>query len=181
MSFWQNEKKVKVLIGVLAMLVIVLVSIINRFTGIKVWAAQNLMFDFQILPLINACLNFSVGISLLISFYFIRKRNIKRHQFFNTLACVLSTLFLLNYVFYHFIAYPTAYGGEGWLKTLYFFILGTHVVLSALSFPFIVLTFYYGSMNMVEKHRSLAKKVYPIWLYVAFTGVAVYLFLQPYY
>ncbi len=88
---------------------------------------------------------------------------------------------LLNYVFYHLISTSTKFGGAGVLRAVYFFILLTHILLAAISFPFILYTAFLGQTMQKENHRRLAKIIFPIWLYVAITGVVVYLMISPYY
>jgi putative membrane protein len=84
-------------------------------------------------------------------------------------------------VFYHLVSENTKYGDEGFVKYIYLFILITHIVLAALSFPFILWTLFLGLTNQVQKHRKIAKIVFPVWLYVAITGVVVYIMISPYY
>ena len=96
-------------------------------------------------------------------------------------AMVCSALFLLCYVAYHFTNEETRFGGEGFARTAYFVLLISHIVLAALSLPFILQTWIYGFTNQFEKHRKMAKLVFPVWLYVALTGPICYLMLQPYY
>lgn len=101
------------------------------------------------------------------------------HRKLNTVAMVLSVLFLLSYVTNHYFSGDTIYGGD--MSGLYYFVLITHVVLAGLSLPMILFSYYYGHLNLVHKHKKLVRFTYPIWLYVAFTGVLIYLFLSPYY
>jgi putative membrane protein len=130
-------------------------------------------------PLLHAVLNGSCFILLLTSLSFIKKGNVEMHKRLNTLAMLLSVVFLLSYVVYHYFAGDTSYLGE--FKGVYIFILLTHILLAALSLPFILLAYYHGFIGNVAKHKKMVRFVYPIWLYVTFTGVLVYLFLVPYY
>ena len=93
----------------------------------------------------------------------------------------LSVAFLLCYVVYHFTTPATLYGGEGAIRTVYFFLLITHVVLAAGSFPFILFTFIRAYTNQIDQHKKMARWVFPIWLYVAVTGPICYFMLLPYY
>ena len=97
------------------------------------------------------------------------------------LAMILSVLFLLSYVAYHMTNDPTRYGGVGGMRTLYFILLGTHIVFAAVSLPFIMFTFIAGWTNRFAAHRKLASWVFPLWLYVAITGPICYWMLRPYY
>lgn len=133
------------------------------------------------LPQLNAFINGTCFILLLISFYFVRKKQYKVHQKINITAFFLSALFLISYVTYHYLIPETKFGGEGWLKNFYYFILITHIILAACVFPLILLSFYYGLNDKRPKHRKIVRWSFPIWVYVTFTGVLVYLLLSPYY
>jgi putative membrane protein len=92
-----------------------------------------------------------------------------------------SALFLLSYVLYHFTTPETRFGGEGVIRYIYFFILITHIILAALTLPFILLTFNRAYTDQFDRHRKMARWVFPLWLYVAVTGPICYLMLKPYY
>ena len=96
-------------------------------------------------------------------------------------AFALSCLFLLSYVTYHALTESTKYGGEGWVRSVYFFILITHIILAAIIVPLVLFTMTRGLQKRYDKHRRVAKWTWPLWLYVAVTGVIVYLMLSPYY
>lgn len=138
-------------------------------------------FDIYILPKLNAILNGSVACLLLMSVYFIKNKNIRYHKICNLSAFVLSALFLVSYIIFHSYGIKTTYGGDGFLKYIYYFILITHIILAGGVLPFILFTFYRALNGNIEKHRKIAKITFPIWLYVAITGVVVYLFISPYY
>lgn len=177
-----NEKLAKILVGIVTFLVIGLVTFMYVFKGfVNIFKDNFPTFDICSLPLYNAIFNSIVSISLVLAFYFIKNKNIKMHQYMIYNACFFSMLFLLNYVFYHLISENTKYGDEGVVKYIYLFILFTHIVLAALSFPFILWTLFLGLTNQIQKHRRIAKYVFPIWLYVAITGVVVYIMISPYY
>lgn len=131
------------------------------------------------LPLVNAVINSICFVLLIASLWAIKKFNVALHMRFNVMAMVLSLIFLLTYVLHHTFAGNTVYEGD--YQGLYFFVLITHIILAAVSFPFILLSFYYGYIGAVVKHRKMVKYVFPVWLYVAFTGPVVYAFLAPYY
>ena len=97
------------------------------------------------------------------------------------LAIILSALFLVSYIAHHVLADSTRYGGEGIYKSIYYFILLTHIALAALSLPFILITAYRASIAEYSIHKKLARYVYPVWLYVAITGVVVYVMISPFY
>ena len=135
--------------------------------------------DLSFLAGVNALFNTGVTIALLCAFYFIKQKRIEAHRKCIYIAMGLSAGFLLSYVGYHFTTEEIPFCREGWLRTLYYFILFSHIILAGLSLPFILLTFIRGYKNDVARHRKLAKWVFPVWLYVAATGPIVYLFLLP--
>lgn len=133
------------------------------------------------LPHLNATINGTVSILLVVGYILIRKGNRKAHQFVMTLAIVLSALFLISYVLYHTTHESTSYGGEGVMRTIYFFILLTHIVLAIVIVPLVLITFSRALMERFDKHRKIARITFPLWLYVSVTGVLVYLMISPYY
>jgi len=138
-------------------------------------------FDTSILPPINAILNTFCALCLMLAVFFIKRKNIVMHRRMIFAAMVFSILFLLCYVLYHFTTYETTYCKEGTIRTVYFIILISHIILAGLSLPFILLTFIRGFTFQVDKHKKMARWVYPVWLYVAITGPVVYLMLAPCY
>lgn len=136
---------------------------------------------FNDFPLFHAILNFTTAFFLIAGYYAMRVREITWHRNLMISAFFLSTVFLVSYVISKISNEPVPYGGEGVLKTVYFFILISHIVLSAIIVPLVLFTMYRGLTGEVEKHRKIARYTYPVWLYVAITGVLVYLFMMPYY
>lgn len=167
-------KKLNTLATIASVVVILLVIFMRRIHF-------DVGIDFSFLPPFHATLNGLAAISLMFSFYFIKQKNIKAHQTANFIALGLSVLFLLSYVVYHTTTEATRFGGEGTMKYIYFFFLITHVILAAVILPFILFTFIRAYTGQIEKHRKMAKWVYPLWLYVAITGPVCYLMLRPYY
>lgn len=140
----------------------------------------NLLFAKE-LPKVNAIINSLVSIFLVLGYYAIRyKKNKSTHQAFMLTAFVMSSIFLISYVTYHYSSGHVAYGGEGFLKYLYFFILITHILLAAIILPLVLYTIYWTSINRYDKHKKLARITFPLWLYVSVTGVLVYLLISPY-
>ncbi|MEM1443339.1 MAG: DUF420 domain-containing protein [Verrucomicrobiota bacterium] len=138
--------------------------------------------DLSILPAVNATLNSLVAVCLVAAIYSIVKLNrADLHKNFIYTAVGLSIVFLLSYVTYHITHGEVKYGGEGALRTIYFFFLITHIILAAVSFPFILLSLAYAISNQFTKHRRIVKIAFPMWLYVAVTGPIVFLMLRPYY
>lgn len=133
------------------------------------------------LPLLHAIINGTCAILLILSLRAIKAKNIAKHKALNLTAFGLSALFLISYVTYHFFVPETTFGGEGVIQYIYYFILITHIILAALVLPLILLSFWYALNQKIEKHRKIVRFTFPIWLYVAVTGVVVYLMISPYY
>lgn len=170
----QLAKKLNRVATVISILVIMLVVFMRKIHF-------DIGIDFDFLPPFHASLNALAALSLMASFYFIKNKNIDAHRKANFLALGLSVLFLLSYVLYHTTTEATRYGGEGAIRYVYFFFLITHVILAAVILPFILFTFIRAYTGQIERHRKMAKWVYPLWLYVAITGPICYLMLRPYY
>ena len=133
------------------------------------------------LPPIYATINALTAIILIISVIQIKKGNRKNHEFLMKTAILLSLVFLLLYIAYHMTSDSTKYGGDGIVKSLYYFILITHIMLSITVIPFVLITYVRAITGKFEKHKSIARITFPLWLYVAITGVIVYVMISPYY
>lgn len=138
-------------------------------------------YDFSYLPPIYATINGLTGVLLLTSFWAIKNKRRQLHERINRFCILLSSMFLIMYVLYHMTSEPTVYGGEGPLRIFYFIILISHIILSVAVVPLILFTFSRALAGNFDRHRRLAKFAFPIWLYVAFSGVMVYLLISPYY
>jgi putative membrane protein len=138
-------------------------------------------YDFRFLPPIYATINGLTAILLIVSYFAIRKGNRVLHERINKICIGLSAAFLVMYVLYHMTTAPTPYGGQGSLRIVYYFILISHIVLSVAVVPMILLTFSRALAGNFERHRRLARFAFPVWLYVAVTGVLVFLMISPYY
>jgi putative membrane protein len=133
------------------------------------------------LPPIYAGINGLTAVLLLTAVWAIKNGRRELHQKLMTTCIVLSSLFLLMYVAYHMTSDSTTYGGEGWLRYVYFFILISHIMLSVAVIPLVLRTYAKAYLKDFESHRKIARVTFPIWLYVAITGVVVYLMISPYY
>ncbi|WP_412983731.1 DUF420 domain-containing protein [Pontimicrobium sp. IMCC45349] len=145
---------------------------------------RRLGFDVEpltFLPPIYASTNAITSFVLVLAFIAIRNKNIKLHERLIKIAIILSTLFLVMYVAYHMTSDSTKYGGEGIVMYFYYFILITHIVLSIVVIPFVLITYVRAITNNIERHKKIAKITFPLWLYVAITGVVVYIMISPYY
>jgi putative membrane protein len=138
-------------------------------------------FSFAFLPPIYSTVNALAAVLLVVALVMIKRGIVSAHKLAINGAMICSLLFLLCYVLYHFTNEETRFGGEGLSKIIYLLLLISHIVLAAASLPFILLTWSYGVTNQFDKHRRLAKWVFPVWLYVAVTGPVCYLMLRPYY
>ena len=136
---------------------------------------------FSFLPLLNAIINGTTFLILIAALVAIKNKNIILHKRLMWTALVLSVVFLLSYVLYHATTPSTSFGGEGTIKYIYFFILLTHILLSAIVVPLVLLTLVRALSEKFDQHRKIAKITLPIWLYVTLTGVLVYLMISPYY
>jgi putative membrane protein len=155
----------------------------------------SLGFNTHSLPLFHAILNSSTAIMLLASLYFIKNGQVTAHKRANWIAVVLSVVFLVSYVTYHATNASTRFGDlnhdgllsdaekqqAGALRYVYYFILSSHIILSAIIIPFVLFTMQRAYQEKFDKHRRLAKITWPMWLYVAITGVVVYVMISPYY
>jgi putative membrane protein len=176
-SMKQNPK-MNWVIGVVSVLIPVVVSLLfyAQRTGNSIGNA-----DVGFLPHFNAVLNTSTFISLLVGFYAIKKQNIALHRTMMMVAFCLSSIFLVSYVIYHSQGHQVAFGGEGAIRYFYFFVLLTHILLSAVVVPFVLFSIYFAVSGQLSKHKKLVKWTFPIWTYVAASGVLVYLMISPYY
>ncbi len=137
--------------------------------------------DFSFLPPLHSGLNVITAILLLAALYFIKNKNVKMHRNMIYAAMTTSAMFLISYSLYHATTEVTKFGGTGSIRMVYFFILITHVILAAAILPFVLLTFTRAFTGQFERHKKMARWVFPLWLYVAITGPICYLMLKPYY
>lgn len=147
------------------------------------------------LPKLNAFFNGACSILLMVSLYFIRHGKVTAHKRTNIAAFILSSLFLVSYILFHWLSPGTFYGdmdnnhmvseaekaATGNIRYIYYVILITHIILAAVVLPLILLSFYRGLQMQVEKHKKLVRWTFPIWFYVTVSGVVVYLMISPYY
>lgn len=169
-----REKKFNKWITVISIAIPLVVALLF---GYKIPNAKPLSF----LPPIYATINGITAILLVVAVVAIKNGRESLHQKLMTTNIVLSALFLVMYVAYHMTSETTIYGGEGFWKYVYYFILMTHIVLSISVIPLVLITYSKVYLDDFESHRIWAKYTFPIWLYVAVTGVVVYLMISPYY
>lgn len=133
------------------------------------------------LPPIYATINGITAVLLVLAVLAIKKGNRQLHENLMKTAIACSVAFLGMYVAYHMTSDSTKFGGEGIIKYVYYFILITHIVLSVIIIPLVLITYVRALAQVFDKHKKIAKITFPIWLYVAVTGVIVYLMISPYY
>lgn len=133
------------------------------------------------LPPIYAAINGLTAVLLIAAVISIKNGNRKLHEKLMTSAIACSVVFLVMYVAYHLTAESTKFGGEGIIRTVYFIILISHIALSVIIIPFVLFTYARALSGNFERHKKLARITFPLWLYVAVTGVIVYLMISPYY
>lgn len=172
----KNDRVASILIIVFSVIVFAAVTVLSR-VQVKV----NLGFDKHIFAHLNALINTFVALLLISALYAAKQKRFNTHKRLMLWAMFLSILFLVSYICHHLFTGETKYGGEGLAKIVYFAILLTHIPLAGLVLPFVLFTAYRGLTAEYDRHRKLAKKVWPVWLYVAVTGVIVYYMISPYY
>jgi len=172
----RNDRKANLLILVLSLVVFIAVVVLSR-----VKLEVDLGFDVHIFATINAVLNGAVSVLLLAGLITIKAKKFALHRNIMLSAMVLSSLFLVSYIAHHLLADSTKYGGEGLVRTIYYIILISHIFLAAIILPFILYSVYRGLISDWPGHKKVAKITWPIWFYVAVTGVVVYLMISPYY
>jgi len=137
--------------------------------------------SLDILPPIYAAINGVTAILLVVAVMQIKRGNKSNHQILMKINILLSLLFLIMYIAYHITSDMAIYGGEGISRSIYYFILVSHIILSGILVPLVLFTYKYATLDQYVKHRKLAKITFPIWFYVAVTGVVVYFMISPYY
>ena len=136
----------------------------------------------KVLPHLNAIFNSLTAVCLLVGLYFIKQRNIAKHQLMMTISFTLGGCFLLCYVIYHLTNPSTTFKGEGsLLRGFYYFNLISHILMSLVVLPFVLRAMYFSTTKQFERHKKTTKIAFPIWLYVSITGVIAYLMISPYY
>lgn len=166
-------RRLRVIVWIVSAVVLVLVAMMRK---IRLPLPDGWSTDC--LPGFNAGVNVVVAALLVVALWFIRSGRVEWHRRAMSAALVLSCVFLLSYVAYHLSTDPVRYAGGGWLRGVYFFLLISHILFAAVSLPFILLSFVAAWSNDFVGHRRLARRVFPVWLYVAVSGPLVYLMLK---
>lgn len=173
-----NDKKAKRWIAIIS---IILFFAIILLDSKRFQPSVELPFSVYTFAFINSVINSIVTLLLITALILAKQKKIEAHRNVMLAAIIGSVLFLMSYVMHHLFADSTSYGGEGFLKILYYIFLITHIILAALIMPFILWTAYKGLTGDYKKHAKIARITWPLWLYVSITGVAIYWMIQPYY
>jgi putative membrane protein len=169
----QEKNKYGIWIKIISITIPVVVAILF---GVRV--------DYELpifLPPIYSSLNALTAVLLVLALVAIKSKKIKLHQRLMQTCIALSLVFLVMYIAYHMTTDPTPFGGEGFTKLMYFFILISHILLSIALIPLVLISYVRAFQEEFPAHKKISKITFPIWLYVAVTGVVVYLMISPYY
>ena len=169
----QEKNKYGIWIKIISIVIPVVVAILF---GVRV--------DYELpifLPPIYSSLNALTAVLLILALIAIKSKKIKLHQRLMQTCIALSLVFLVMYIAYHMTTDPTPFGGDGFTKSMYFFILISHIILSIALIPLVLISYVRAFQEEFPAHKKISKVTFPIWLYVAVTGVVVYLMISPYY
>tara|TARA_B100000902_G_C27201329_1_gene859217 strand:+ start:594 stop:1127 length:534 start_codon:yes stop_codon:yes gene_type:complete len=163
----------------LSIIVPIVVALLMLFPTVFYIESKN--YDFSSLPFFHAILNGSTAILLVLGFVLIKNKRTNLHKITMLSAFILSSVFLVSYVISKLTNAPVPFEGEGIIRYIYFFILISHILLSILVLPLALFSIYRGITGENDKHKAIVKYTFPIWIYVAITGVLVYVLMSPYY
>jgi putative membrane protein len=189
-SINKNDKQARWLIGIFSIVVFIVVLLLGRYK-----LQVDLSFDVHIFALLNAVLNSITAVLLLAALWAVKAHRYLLHKRLMMTALLLSVLFLVSYITHHLLAGEARFGDSnhdgivspeemaaaGSMRSVYFFILGTHIVLASVILPFILFTAYRALVAEFDRHKKIARITWPLWLYVAITGPVVYWMIRPYY
>ncbi len=168
----------------LAWIIYGLTAVVCGLVVVLMASPESLRFeglDVSLLPAFHATLNGTCAALLVAGYLLVRRRRLRAHQLAMAGAFILSCIFLISYVIYHSQSAGGTFGGEGWIRPVYFFILISHIALAPVVLPLALYAVVRALRGELGKHRAVARWTFPVWLYVAVTGVLVYLFMAPYY
>ena len=163
----------------LSIIIPIVVALLMLFPD--VFHIESEAIDFSSLPFFHAILNGSTAILLVTGFVLIKNKRTNLHKITMLSAFILSSVFLVSYVISKLTNAPVPFEGEGIIRYIYFFILISHILLSILVLPLALFSIYRGITGENDKHKAIVKYTFPIWMYVAITGVLVYVLMSPYY
>lgn len=172
----ERKPKYERIINILAVVIPVVVALllgIRQKIDLGAWT--------KVLPHVIGVINTVTAMLLIMGYYFIKQKNVIAHRQTMAAAFALGSVFLVCYVLYHISNEATPFGGTGFIRPVYYFLLISHIVLSIGVVWFVLRAVYFGYTNQIAEHRKAVKWAMPIWLYVSVTGVIVYLMISPYY
>ena len=175
-SIKKNDKTAKVLIYTVSFVVFAAVVLLS-----KIKLTLDLPFSPHVFATVSAIINSLVALLLVAGLVTVKQKKYELHKKIMITAIVLSVLFLLSYIAHHLLTDETKFGGEGMIRTIYYVILLTHIPLAGIILPFILFTAYRALIGEYEAHKKLTRITWPVWFYVAVTGVIVYWMISPYY
>jgi putative membrane protein len=167
------KKATFLVLAVSAVALLVLVGVIyghGRAAEVPAWLSW--------LPALNAALNGTSAVFLVLAYRAIRRRDVVTHSRRVLTSLGASALFLVSYIVYHSVHGDTHFGGQGLVRPLYFFMLVTHVALSAVALPLVFMSLFFSLSGRFPRHKKIARYTFPIWLYVSVTGVLVFVLLR---
>ena len=185
-----NDKKAHILIWTISAIIFIAISVLDRTT-----LNISLGFDPHIFAMLSACVNSIVAVLLVWALILVKQKKYETHRNVMLFTMLLSVLFLVFYIAHHLFTGETKYGDinhdgilttdekslAGNLRFVYYFIISTHIILAGIVMPFVLFSAYRGLTAQYQKHKKLVRYTFPIWLYVAITGVVVYLMISPFY
>lgn len=173
----KNDKRARILIGIVSVVVFFAVLLLGRYS-----IDVDLPFDEHVFAFINASINSCVTLLLLFALFAVKQKKYILHRNLMISAMILSVLFLISYIAHHLFTDPTSYpAGNSTARTIYYILLATHIPLAGLILPMILFTAYRALTAEYTRHKKLARITWPVWFYVAVSGVAVYWMIRPYY
>ncbi len=173
----KNDRRARILIGIVSLIVFFAVLLLGRYS-----ISVDLPFNEHIFAFINASINSCVTLLLILALLAVKQRKYILHRNLMIAAMILSVLFLLSYIAHHLFTDPTSYPPEKTTaRTIYYILLATHIPLAGLILPMILFTAYRALTAEYTRHKKLARITWPVWFYVAVSGVAIYWMIEPYY
>jgi putative membrane protein len=172
----KNDTTVKWIIGIVSVVVFCVVAALP-----KIHLEVKLPFNAHIFAAVNAAINTTVSVLLVLGYVLVRKKQFEAHKKVMLTAIILSALFLVSYIAHHLFAGETMFGGSGTIRIIYRILLFSHIILATIILPIVLFTAYQSLSGDYAKHKKVARYAFPLWLYVSITGVIVYLMISPYY
>jgi putative membrane protein len=172
----KDDKKASRLIIIFSVIIFLAIALLSR-----VKLNVDLGFNPHLFAKLNAFINSIVSVLLILALIAVKNKKYITHKRMMLTAMILSVIFLVSYIGHHLFAGETKFGGDSTTKLFYYIILFTHIPLAGIILPFILFTAYRALIGEYDKHMKLARITWPIWFYVAVTGVIVYMMISPYY